>query len=152
MKGRTAIAGTALNARLTAAGLGTLTILVSGAVVGCSGSGSSTPTVFSPSVSGSPVPSPSPSPSPSGTTTTNTAPTATPTSTVTVVPTNTVTQTTTPVPTVTATHTVFPTTAPRTGGGGTAGLQDGLLFGLGGAAMLAGAGGVVYRRRLNKHR
>jgi hypothetical protein len=60
----------------------------------------------------------------------------------------------TPLPTVTATHTVtaFPSAAPITGGGGTAGLQDALLFGIGGAAVLAGAGSIVYRRRLNKKR
>ena len=42
----------------------------------------------------------------------------------------------------------FPTAAPETGGGGTAGLQDGLLFGIGGAAVLAGLGTLAYRRRL----
>ena len=51
------------------------------------------------------------------------------------------THTATPVPT-------FPTAAPETGGGGTAGLQDGLLFGVGGAAVLAGLGTLAYRRRL----
>lgn len=49
-----------------------------------------------------------------------------------------------------ATHTpaTYPTAAPQTGGGGTAGLQDGLLFGIGGAAILAGLGSLAYRRRL----
>lgn len=42
----------------------------------------------------------------------------------------------------------FPTAAPETGGGGTAGLQDGLLFGVGGLAVLAGFGALAYRRRL----
>jgi hypothetical protein len=42
----------------------------------------------------------------------------------------------------------FPTAAPETGGGGTAGLQDGLLFGVGGLAVFAGFGTLVYRRRL----
>jgi hypothetical protein len=42
----------------------------------------------------------------------------------------------------------FPTAAPETGGGGTAGLQDGLLFGAGGLAVLAGFGTLAYRRRL----
>jgi hypothetical protein len=45
-----------------------------------------------------------------------------------------------------------PTAAPPAGGGGTAGLQDALLFGLGAAAILAGAGSIVYRRRLTRHR
>jgi hypothetical protein len=42
----------------------------------------------------------------------------------------------------------FPGPAPETGGGGTAGLQDGLLFGGGGAAVLVGLGTLAYRRRL----
>lgn len=42
----------------------------------------------------------------------------------------------------------FPTAAPETGGGGTAGLQDGLLFGVGGLAVFAGFGTLAYRRRL----
>jgi hypothetical protein len=42
----------------------------------------------------------------------------------------------------------FPTSAPETGGGGTAGVQDGLLFGAGGLAVLAGLGSLAYRRRL----
>jgi hypothetical protein len=68
----------------------------------------------------------------------------------------------TPQPTHTAathqasTHTAipstrpFPTTAPETGGGGTAGLQDGVVFGAGGAAILAGLGALAYRRRLRR--
>jgi hypothetical protein len=53
-----------------------------------------------------------------------------------------------------ATHTsapvapAFPSTAPETGGGGTAGLQDGLVFGIGGGAVLLGIGSLAYRRRL----
>jgi hypothetical protein len=42
----------------------------------------------------------------------------------------------------------YPTAAPETGGGGAAGLQDGLLFGLGGLAVFAGLGSLAYRRRL----
>ena len=42
----------------------------------------------------------------------------------------------------------FPTAAPETGGGGTAGLQDGLLFGVGGLTVFAGFGTLAYRRRL----
>jgi hypothetical protein len=48
------------------------------------------------------------------------------------------------------THTLYPTAAPQTGGGGTAGLQDGLLLGVGGAALLAGLGSLAYRRRLRR--
>ena len=46
----------------------------------------------------------------------------------------------------------FPSAAPVTGGGGTAGLQDALLLGLGVAALLAGAGSLAYRRRLTRKR
>ena len=42
----------------------------------------------------------------------------------------------------------FPAAPPETGGGGTAGLQDGLLFGVGGGAVLIGLGTLAYRRRL----
>jgi hypothetical protein len=38
---------------------------------------------------------------------------------------------------------VFPTAAPETGGGGTAGLQDGVLF-------VVGFGTLAYRRRLSR--
>lgn len=44
------------------------------------------------------------------------------------------------------------TAAPATGAGGTAGVQDGWLFGLGGAAILAGAGGMAYRYKLMRNR
>ena len=44
--------------------------------------------------------------------------------------------------------TLYPTAAPETGGGGAAGLQDGLLFGIGGLAVFAGLGSLAYRRRL----
>jgi len=155
MKERTTIAGTALSAKLTAVSFGTLTLLASVAVTGCSG-GSSTPNVISPTISGSPAPSPSGSTetSPStGLSPTTTVP-ATPTETHTSTQTHTPTPTATPLQTITATQTVtsFPTAAPVTGGGGTAGPQDALLFGVGGAAMLAGTGSIVYRRRLNKKR
>jgi hypothetical protein len=46
----------------------------------------------------------------------------------------------------------FPAAAPSTGGGGTAGFQDALLFGLGVAAILAGAGSIAYRRRVIRNR
>ena len=39
--------------------------------------------------------------------------------------------------------------SPATGGGGTAGFQHGLVLGLGILAVLAGAGGVIYRRRVS---
>ena len=46
----------------------------------------------------------------------------------------------------------FPSAAPVTGGGGTAGFQDALLLGFGVAALLAGAGNLAYRRRLIRKR
>lgn len=55
-----------------------------------------------------------------------------------------------PRPRHTVTKTRFPTAAPQTGGGGTAGLQDGLLLGVGGAALLGGLGSLAYRRRLRR--
>jgi hypothetical protein len=51
--------------------------------------------------------------------------------------------------TVVVTRPVYPA-APETGGGGTAGLQDGLLFGVGGVAVLAGLGSLAYRRRVRR--
>ena len=54
--------------------------------------------------------------------------------------------------TPTATSSPVPIGAPSTGGGGTAGVQDVLLFGIGGAALLAGAGSLVYRRRVLRDR
>jgi hypothetical protein len=42
--------------------------------------------------------------------------------------------------------------APATGGGGTAGFQHVLLFGLGLLAILVGAGSIVYRSRLTRNR
>jgi hypothetical protein len=142
MKVRTTIAGTAFRARLTALCWGALTILAPVAVSACSGS-TSTPTVpsFSPTVTTGTASVPASD---------GTTPSPGVTSTATVTPVATVTQTVT-VPAATATSFV-PTAAPVTGGGGTAGLQDGLLFVLGAAAILAGAGSILYRRRFTRHR
>jgi hypothetical protein len=67
-----------------------------------------------------------------------------------VTPTSTPTPTPSPMQTSVQASPVYPTAAPETGGGGTAGLQDGLLFGVGGAAVLAGLGALGYRRRLSR--
>jgi hypothetical protein len=56
----------------------------------------------------------------------------------------------TPASTPSSAVTAFPSAAPETGGGGTAGLQDGLLFGVGGLAVFAGLGTLAYRRRLSR--
>ena len=58
--------------------------------------------------------------------------------------------TVTPRPASTTVVTRYPTIAPQTGGGGTAGLQDSLLFGIGGTAVLAGMASLAYRRRLTR--
>jgi hypothetical protein len=59
----------------------------------------------------------------------------------------TVTQTITTTPTNTV-----PSGAPVTGGGGTAGFQGTTLLVLGAGAILAGAGGLGYRRWLGRRR
>ena len=151
MKVRTTIAGTPLRARLAVLCWGALTLLAPVAVSACtSGSSPTTPTVstFTPSVTSSGTATAPASPS-SGTTSTSTT-TASGTSGVSS-PTVTVTVTETTTPQATSTSEI-PTAAPVTGGGGTAGLQDALLFGLGAAAILVGAGSIVYRRRLTRHR
>jgi hypothetical protein len=50
------------------------------------------------------------------------------------------------------THTPAVTAPPATGGGGTAGFEDGSLLALGGAAILAAVGAFGYRRRLIRKR
>jgi hypothetical protein len=144
MEARTAIAWTAHRVRLTAVGWGFTTVLACVALSACT-SGSTPPAVFTPAVTGtpsvsvSPSPSasasvsPSPSPSPSDTSSPSPEPSATPT----------------PSPVVT---TPFPTVAPVTGGGGTAGFQDAGLAVLGGTAIAAGLGSIAYRRRMTRNR
>ena len=157
MKVRTTIAGTPLRARLTALCWGALTLLAPVAVSACSGS-SSTPTVpsFSPTVTTGTITAPASggsSTSPDvGTSSAGTpgVSSSSPVDTATGVATATVTTTVTqPAPTPTS---EIPTAAPPTGGGGTAGLQDGLLFVLGVAAILVGAGSILYRKRLTRRR
>jgi hypothetical protein len=150
MKMRTRIAGTGLSAMLTIIGCGAMTILVSASVSACTGrsgpvsAGSSS---FSPGESTSPRPpesssgtatgsaspkagSESPaagSGSPGGSSSASPAQAAKP-------------------------NTNQPPAAPATGGGGTSGLRDPLLFVLGGAAVLAGAGSIAYRRKVTRNR
>jgi hypothetical protein len=153
---RATIARVATRARLTAIGCCTVTILGTAAVSACTSSkphslptvgvtstilanGSPSPTAFysgtarvSPTTS-SPSPTHSPSPSPSPVTTSPSP-------------------TTPPPATQSPTPTQFPTGAPPTGGGGTAGLQYGVLFALGGAAIAGGGWSIAYRRRILKGR
>ncbi len=156
MKVRTTIAAT-FRARLAAVCWGALTLLAPVAVSACSGS-SSTPTVptFTPSVTISgtatgsvTAPASSGSTPSSGTTASSGTPGVTTSPAVTA--TATVTRTATAPATASSTSQI-PTAAPAAGGGGTAGLQDGLLFGLGVAAILAGTGSIAYRRRLTRRR
>ena len=151
MKVRTTIAGTAFRVKLTAVCWGALTLLAPVAVSACSGS-SSTPNVptFTPSVtiSGT-ITRTATAPASDGTTPASGA-TATTTASATVTPIATVTETVT-APATSSTSYV-PPAAPVTGGGGTAGLQDGLLFLLGAAAILAGAGSIVYHMWLTRRR
>ncbi len=131
-----------LSARLAV--IGCMAILTSAAVSACSGS---TPkagahTSFSPVPSSSPTPTSTPSPSPSETV----SPSPSPSPSASPLPAQTQTVIASPSPSP------FITVAPATGGGGTAGFQDGLLAGLGGLAVLAGAGSIVYRRRAVKGR
>jgi len=149
MKVRGTIASTPLSATLTALCWGALALLAPVALSACTSSTSTTPpTVFSPSVSGTATVTATASgdTSPSGSTST---PGVTATATATASP-------ATPEVTVTQTVTVSPSSippaAPVTGGGGTAGFQDTLLLALGAAAILAGAGGLAYRRWLGRGR
>jgi hypothetical protein len=147
-------------------------VLLAVTVAACTGGGSSSVPVFTPSPSGqasstthpatrtpsptggssstrtsgastSPTAHPSATGSPHTSTSTRppatTSPTASPTAAPSSAP---ATHTSTPV------TTTYPTAAPETGGGGTAGLQDGLVFGIGGAAVFLGIGSLAYRRRL----
>ena len=165
--------GAWLIAGRSAAGAVLIVIAVSACTGG--GSGSSVPSIFTPtaptsghaSASGSRTPSPAGGATSSGKAGASTSPTAHPSSAdshasasasskppATTAPSSApATHATAPVTHATApvTHTsapAYPTAAPETGGGGAAGLQDGLLFGLGGLAVFAGLGSLAYRRRL----
>ena len=134
--------------RLAVLGCAALMVLVAVAVSACTGSPSSTvPSIFSPSGSGASGGTHATTPDTNATTpethaTTPTTHTTTPTPAVTTVSPS-------PVPTTTY---YYPTGAPATGGGGTAGLQDGLVFVLGGAAIAAGLGSLAYRRKYSRRR
>ena len=138
---RTTIMGTGLSSRLTAACCATLAIVASASVSACTASSPSpTPTPFSPAVTGSATPTILPSGSAS----------ATPSASVSSSARASATTRSSASPRHSASP--FPTAAPATGGGGTAGFQDALPFGLGGAAILAGAASLAYRRRIIKNR
>ena len=161
--------GAWLIAGRSAAGAVLIVIAVSACTGG--GSGSSVPSIFTPtaptsghaSVSGSRTPSPAGGASSTRKAGASTSPTAHPSSadshasaSASSKPSATTAPSSAPATHATApvTHTsapvspAYPTAAPETGGGGAAGLQDGLLFGLGGLAVFAGLGSLAYRRRL----
>ena len=158
MKVRGTLVGTPLSAKLTALCWGVLTFLVPVAVSACtSGTSTSTPTVFSPTETGGTASahvtsggtpasgvSPGSAGSPGSGASSPRTPVACPTTAVPAAPQVTVTQT------VTVAASAIPPAAPVTGGGGTAGFQDTLLLTLGAMAILAGAGGLIYRRWLGR--
>lgn len=142
MKVRIAFARPASSPRLAVLSSATLMVLVAATVSACTGSpSSSVPAIFSPSASsnasaGTHVTTPSTHVTTPSTHATTPTPTAT---------------TVSPSPPPTTTY-YYPTGAPQTGGGGTAGLQDGLVFVLGGAAIAAGLGSLAYRRKFTRRR
>jgi carbohydrate-binding DOMON domain-containing protein len=151
MKVRTAIGGTARRARLTAAGCGTLALLGIVTLSACTSSPSSPP-VASYTITSSQTASAGVTSTSIATSTSTQTVTPTQTTTTTVTPTQTTTATVTPTATVSPSPSPIPTQAPVTGGGGTAGFQDGVLLAVGAAAIVAGAGSIAYRRRLTRKR
>jgi hypothetical protein len=148
-------------AALAAAGAG----LAAVAVAGCTGGAPSsvfTPTPQISASSHSGTASTTPSPSRSATAKASVTVTAAATKTRTAKPTSSPVVTHRPTATPSVTHratqaatppaTYYPVGAPQTGGGGTAGLQDVTLFGVGGLAILSGIASLAYRRRLTRKR
>jgi hypothetical protein len=140
MKVHTTVARTGRGARLAIIRLGTMTILASAAVSACSGSTppSAGPSSFSPG--GTLSPTPGASDSGQGGTSGTPSPSQSESPPV------------TPSPSPSPSPSPVPVAAPATGGGGTAGFQDISLLVLGGVAVLAGAGSLVYRRRIIRNR
>ena len=157
MKLRGTTAGTPFGAKLTALCWAALTLLAPVAVSACTSSSPTAPTIISPTVTNSPTATGATSAS-SGTSASagDTSASGTPgvssgsasASSHAQPQVSTVTETVT----ASANSTNVPPAAPVTGGGGTAGFQGTLLLVLGAAAILAGAGGLVYRRWLGRGR
>jgi hypothetical protein len=138
-----------------AAGAVTLVLLVSVGAAGCTSSGSTHPSIFTPSpgasasrsaaagstAKASATATPTTSPSAKVSATRSSSPSPSPSASFTYVATP---------PPKTASATPYPSGAPQTGGGGTAGLQDGTAIGLGAAAVVAGLSSLAYRRRVKK--
>ena len=153
MKVRITSARPASSPRLAVLGCATLMVLVAVAVSACTGApSSSVPSIFSPSgpSSGSSSSSGTATSTASGSASASTThPTTTPSTHATAPTPATTTVSPSPVPSTTY---FYPTGAPATGGGGTAGLQDGLVFVLGGVAIAAGLGSLAYRRKFTRRR
>jgi hypothetical protein len=150
MKVRITSARPASSPRLAVLGCATLMVLIAAVVSACTGGSpsSSVPAIFSPSGSSSSGTATSNASAGTHATTPNTHATTPSPHTTTPTP---VTTTVSPSPVPTTTY-YYPTGAPQTGGGGTAGLQDGLVFVLGGAAIAAGLGSLAYRRKFTRRR
>jgi hypothetical protein len=147
MKVRITSARPASSPRLAVLSFATLMVLVAATISACTGSpSSSVPAIFSPS--GSTTESSSASGTATSSASASTSTTTPSTHTTTPTP---HTTTVSPSPVQTTTY-YYPTGAPATGGGGTAGLQDGLVFLLGGAAIAAGLGSLAYRRKFTRRR
>lgn len=136
----------------TLVGAVALTVCLGGAVSACTSSPSSAhPAIFSPGADPSASAtgpangaSASPTGSPSGASSASASPASSPSASPTASPSFTYEPSSAPA---TASSPSYPAAAPQTGGGGTSGLQDGLLFGVGGLAVLAGGGSLALRRR-----
>jgi hypothetical protein len=164
MKLRGTTAGTPFGVKLTALCWAALTLLAPVAVSACTSSSPTTPTIISPTVTNSPTGTVSRSSASSGTSAsahgTSASAHGTSASGTPGVSPGAASTGSSPHPTVTVTETVTPSpnshnippAAPVTGGGGTAGFQGTLLLVLGVGAIVAGAGGLVYRRWLGRGR
>jgi len=144
MKLRTTIAGTGPGALLRVVGCGAMAIFASAAISACSGS---TPAASSSAASSAASLAAGNSPTPDSTINFTANAGTTPATTAAESPAGTASTSPTTVAPSTQTN-----IAPATGGGGTAGLQDTMLFIIGGAAVLAGAGGIAYHRRATRSR
>ena len=157
MKLRGTTAGTPFGAKLTALCWAALTLLAPVAVSACTSSSPTAPTIISPTVTNSPTATGATSAS-SGTSASagDTSASGTPgvSSGTASASSHAQPQVSIVTETVTASanSTNVPPAAPGTGGGGTAGFQGTLLLVLGAGAILAGAGGLVYRRWLGRGR
>jgi len=155
MKLRGTTAGTPFGAKLTALCWAVLTLLAPVAVSACTSSSPTAPTIISPTVTNSPTGTASAF-SGSSASAGNTSAPGTPGVSSGTASASSHAQPQVSIVTETVTASAnsnnVPPAAPGTGGGGTAGFQGTLLLVLGAGAILAGAGGLVYRRWLGRGR